>query len=135
MGKKVFFALTLAIIMLAGAAYAGTIDSTCTRFLDNNRYSCRYECSDGLSSGECLQFTNPGSIGNFDLYNGYVDYGCSCDNATQENNHGFICVASAYGGEVFAGTVNRSLGFTVFWAENDGYHCTEWCRLDPNCGD
>ncbi len=135
MGKKVFFALTLAIIMLAGAAYAVTADSTCTRFLDNNLYSCWYMCANGGSGSECLQFTNPGSIGDFDLYNGYYNYGCSCDNATQENNHGFICVGSSNGAEAYAGTVSRSLGFTVYYSSENGDHCTEQCQLDPNCGD
>ncbi len=137
MVKYLLAALAVTLSLMAGPASALVgPDDTCTRFLDNNTYSCWAECDNDSFFGDCLSFTKTGQ-GHFtvDSADLGVTLTCSCDNRVSDGiefneSHSFLCVYSS-GGIAFDGTINRSINFDGNL--NDGRNCTYRCRLDPTC--
>ena len=148
--KSLLVVLTVALSVLAGTAYAQpTVDDTCTRFLDNNAYSCWVVCDDETYTDDCLVF-DTGTPGHFEMDSARVGVGetflCSCDNrikntGTEFNeSHSFLCVFGGNDGgpKAFDGTVNRSINFDGNMYEEVDYwgrNCTYKCRLDPSCNE
>ncbi len=142
--KHLLIASAMALSVLAGTAYAQpSVDDTCTRFLDNNTYSCWAACDNDESGEMCMVF-DATSRGHFEAFiGGSLPVICSCDNRTANSgiqfneSHSFLCVLSTeIGGIAFNGTVNRSINFDgnfYFNFSEVGINCTVKCRLDPSC--
>ncbi len=135
--------LAVALSLMAGTASASAVDGvddTCTRFLNNNIYSCWVACDNYSFYEDCLSFTTT-SEGHFNVASAEVGetLACSCDNRVSDGtefneSHSFLCVFSS-GGIAFDGTVNRSINFdgNLFETTEGVRNCTYKCRLDPTC--
>src|SRR5215470_10479794 len=88
-------ALTLAV-----AGRAQTVQANCEERLDNNTYSCDIIGEGGeIIVQECLHFTSPGVIGDFDLeVEGLgAELGCSCETKNKKKfkqSNRFLCVGA-----------------------------------------
>ncbi len=146
MKKILLVVLTLTMGLLAVAAFALPQPDTSPagRLIDNNLYSCRVECNGSpYDYSDCVQFTNPGSVGSFDAQFSNIDdsgssstpLGCSCD---VDDSHRFLCTASTgntsgSAGFVFSGMVGRSLNFDGNLADSSGLNCRYECMLSTVC--
>jgi len=135
--KNLLCALTLAVSMLVGASFAfAQVDDTCTRFLDDNLYSCWVVCDNDSFPTDCLKFAFI-SPGHFAMGSARVgeEFLCTCNNRINNSgpefneSHSFLCFSSGAG---FDGTINRSINFDGNFYDGDA-NCTYKCRLDPSC--
>jgi len=144
--KSLLVVLALALSMLAGASFANAqVDDMCTRFLDDNSYSCWVVCDDETYTDDCLSF-NTTSPGHFEIHSARVNetFRCSCDNRIKNSgtefneSHSFLCFMEPDESDLgaFDGTVNRSINFdgNMFEDVDGGRNCTYKCKLTSSCG-